>query len=259
MCGRLNIQATQLTRLLTAILQQPYPGEDNANAAPTETLPVIRTSDRGQLECVPMRWWLTPSWAQGPSTTYSMFNAKAETAATSPAFKGPFANRRCVLPISGYFEWQRRSGQKQPLMISDQAGDGLLLAGLWDAWKPRGNGADAAELLSFTLLTTAAHPSLKELHHRQPVFLQTEQALAWLDQDIPTTELHSLLQPDLPVPLQLVPVSTAMNNARNKSTDCIQPLEAPQFVSREFAYNCEPKQPAAGEQMTHQENIVVDT
>ena len=78
MCGRLNIQATQLTKLLMAILQEEYPGADNPNAAPTETLPVLRAGSDGEIECVLMRWWLTPSWSEGPSTRYSMFNAKAK-------------------------------------------------------------------------------------------------------------------------------------------------------------------------------------
>jgi putative SOS response-associated peptidase YedK len=264
-CGRLNIQATQLTKLLMSILQEPYPGEDNANAAPTETLPVIRMGDAGQLECVPMRWWLTPSWSQGPSTQYSMFNAKVETAATSPAFKGPFVRRRCVLPVSGFYEWQRRNGPKQPFLITDEDADGLLLAGLWDAWQPRGSAGDAAQLLSFTLLTTAAHPSLAALHHRQPVFLRQDQALQWLDPNIATQDLGSLLAPSMPVPLQVVPVSSEVNNARNKSDRCHYPVGPTQLVRADMPYNPAPSASAVegrdkhSEQMTQQESIIVDT
>jgi len=248
-----------------SILQESYPGEDNANAAPTETLPVIRMSDRGQLECVPMRWWLTPSWSQGPSTQYSMFNAKVETAATSPAFKGPFAKRRCVLPVSGFYEWQRRNGLKQPFYITGEDSDGLLLAGLWDAWQPRGSAGDAAQLLSFTLLTTAAHSSLGKLHHRQPVFLRQEQALQWLDPGIATSALKPLLTPSLPVPLRVVPVSSEVNNARNKSDCCCYPVGPAQLVRADMPYNPPAVPSDAGgqktrnEQMTQQESIIVDT
>lgn len=248
-----------------SILQESYPGEDNANAAPTETLPVIRMSDRGQLECVPMRWWLTPSWSQGPSTQYSMFNAKVETAATSPAFKGPFAKRRCVLPVSGFYEWQRRNGLKQPFYITGEDSDGLLLAGLWDAWQPRGSAGDAAQLLSFTLLTTAAHSSLGELHHRQTVFLRQEQSLQWLDPGIATSALKPLLTPSLPVPLRVVPVSSEVNNARNKSDRCCYPVGPAQLVRADMPYNPPAVASDAGgqktrnEQMTQQESIIVDT
>ena len=259
MCGRLNVQATQLTKLLMSILQEPYPGEDNANAAPTEVLPVIRMGQDQQLQCVPMRWWLTPSWSQGPSTQYSMFNAKAETAATSPGFKGPFAKQRCVVPVSGYYEWQRRHSPKQPFLVEAEAQEGLLLAGLWDRWQPRGNAADAAALLSFTLLTVAAHPSLGELHHRQPVFLRQEQALRWLDMSIPTDDLGDLLVPSLPVPLRILPVSPEVNNARNKGEGCRQPVGAAQLASADMPYNPEAGATGANLQLTHQESIIVDT
>jgi putative SOS response-associated peptidase YedK len=256
MCGRLNVQAHQLTKLLMSILQEAYPAEDNANAAPTETLPVIRMGEGGQLEYVLMRWWLTPSWSQGPSTQYSMFNAKVETAAGSPAFKGPFANRRCVLPVSGFYEWQRRNGPKQPYLITDEDNKGLLLAGLWDSWQPRGSAGDAAQLESFTLLTTAAHPNLGGLHHRQPVFLTQDQALQWLDINIATENLNPLLSPSLPVPLRVVPVSNEVNNARNKSDRCAHPVGPAQRVSVDKPYLDEL---GANRQITHQESIIVDT
>lgn len=237
MCGRLNIESSQLIKLLREILLETYAGTDNPNAAPTETLTVLRAGAGGQIVSVPMRWWLTPSWSQGPSTQYSMFNAKAETAATSPAFKVPFARRRCVLPVSGFYEWQRRAGRKQPFLVSDQAEEGLLLAGLWDAWQPKGSAGDTSELLSFTLLTTAAHPSMRELHHRQPVFLRLQDATQWLDPGIETSALLALLEPSLPVPLQLTPVSSEVNKARNKSPRCAQPLGAslPVSVDEVFA------------------------
>ena len=259
MCGRLNIQVTQLTKLLMAILQEEYPGDDNPNAAPTETLPVLRSGDDGQIQCIPMRWWLTPSWSQGPSTRYSMFNAKAETAARSPAFRGPFAKQRCVVPVSGFYEWQRRAGHKQPFFISDQAQEGLLLAGLWDAWQPRGSAGETAEHLSFTLLTTAAHPSLDELHHRQPVFLRPEQAVQWLDPQVETSALKSLLASDLPVPLRLTPVSNEVNSARNKSSRCYHPVGSAQLVSADVAFAADSSITIQPQELFEQENIIVDT
>lgn len=259
MCGRLNIQVTQLTKLLIAILQEEYPGGDNPNAAPTETLPVLRARDDGQIECVPMRWWLTPSWSQGPSSRYSMFNAKAETAGQSPAFRGPFAKQRCVVPVSGFYEWQRRAGHKQPFLISDQAQEGLLLAGLWDAWQPRGSAGGAAELLSFTLLTTPAHPSLDDLHHRQPVFLRPEQAVQWLDPQVETSALKPLLASDLPVPLQLTPVSSEVNNARNKNPRCYHPVGSAQLVSADVAFAADSLHTIQPQELFEQENIIVDT
>ena len=111
MCGRFNVTSDPLSRLLMELLGMPHPGPDNFNAAPTESIVVARLGEDGAPELVPMRWWLTPFWAKEMSTRYSMFNAKSEKVHQSPAFREPFRNRRCVVPVSGFYEWSphRRS------------------------------------------------------------------------------------------------------------------------------------------------------
>jgi putative SOS response-associated peptidase YedK len=222
MCGRLNIRASDLTQMLLEFLGEAYSGEDNFNAAPTENIPVLRMNEEGSVELTNMRWWLTPSWAREPSTQYSMFNAKSETAATSPAFSGPYAKQRCVVPVSGFYEWCREQGQKVPYLIHGQEEKTLLLAGLWDCWSSRGTAGGVANLYSFTLLTTAAHEKMQEVHHRQPVFLTSDQAKSWLDMAIPTTALEPLFASKLPIPLHGSPVSTWVNSSRNKDQRCHQ-------------------------------------
>ena len=202
-----------------AILQEEYPGEDNPNAAPTETLPVLRARDDGQIECVPMRWWLTPFWAKELSTRYSMFNAKSETASSSPAFREPYRKRRCVVPVSGFYEWCREQGKKMPYLIAPHAEPGMLLAGLWDEWR---NPESGEALLSFTILTTAVNPDLSFVHHRQPVMLSRQEALKWLDMETPTAALESLFGSHIPMELQVIPVSTHVNNARHKDARCTE-------------------------------------
>jgi putative SOS response-associated peptidase YedK len=167
-----------------------------------------------------MRWWLTPFWAKGLSTKYSMFNAKSETAAKSPAFREPFRKRRCVVPISGFYEWERANGQKLPYYIKPHRDRGLLLAGLWDHWH---NPEDDSELESFTILTTAVHESLSFVHNRQPVMLSVADAKRWLDPTLDTDSLQSLFGALLPMSLDVVPVSTYVNNARHNDPRCIEP------------------------------------
>ncbi len=223
MCGRFNITSDPLAKFLMELVGVRYPGQDNFNLAPTETVHVLRLDAQGQPEMVPMRWWLTPFWAKELSTKYSMFNAKSETAAKSPAFKTPYAKRRCVVPVSGFYEWCRQNNQKLPYLIRPQHDLGLLLAGLWDSWRyPETD----EELLSFTILTTAANSDLAFVHHRQPVILDQLEAKQWLDMTIPTSELEDLFDSRLPVPLEVVPVSTHVNNARHKDARCAQPIGA---------------------------------
>jgi len=223
MCGRFNITSDPLAKFLMEWLGVVYSGQDNFNLAPTETVQVLRMNAQGQLELKPMRWWLTPFWAKEVSTRYSMFNAKSETAAKSPAFKVPYAKRRCVVPISGFYEWCRQNNQKLPYFIKPDDDLGLLLAGLWDSWR---NPETDEELLSFTILTTAASTELAFVHDRQPVILDRAEAKQWLDMDTPTSELEYLFSSRLPVPLEVVPVSTHVNNARHKDARCAQSIGA---------------------------------
>ena len=126
-----------------------------------------------------------------------------------------------MVPVSGFYEWCRQNNQKLPYFITSHDADGMLLAGLWDCWH---NKEADEELLSFTILTTAASEGLAFVHNRQPVMLSIEEAKRWLDMSIPTDELKHFFEPRVPVELDAVPVSTYVNNARNKDARCSQPI-----------------------------------
>jgi len=196
-----------------------YQGSDAYNMAPTETVEVLRRDSQGALELVPMRWWLTPSWAKTRTTKYAMFNARCETAAGSPAFKLPYRTQRCVVPISGFYEWCKINSQKLPFLIRPEFDSGMLLAGLWDSWRdPRLQ----LEQLSFTILTTSAHAQMAHIHGRQPVMLSPDSACAWLDTSQPTDCLTTLFDSVIPVSLQVVPVASYVNNTNHADQRCVE-------------------------------------
>jgi putative SOS response-associated peptidase YedK len=220
MCGRFNVDSGPLSMLLLELAGVPHPGPDNHNTAPTETVVVVRDDGQG-LATAPMRWWLTPYWAKEVATRYSMFNARSESVARSPAFREPLRRRRCVVPISGFYEWQRANARKLPFYITPAQGAGMLLAGVWDRWR---NPANDEVLESFAVLTTAAHPTMRFVHDRQPVMLAIHEAHHWLDGAAALEDLERLFEPRLAVALDAIPVSTYVNNARNKEARCIEPI-----------------------------------
>lgn len=219
MCGRFNITSDPLTRLLMELVGLPHPGPDNHNAAPTETIGVLRISADGDPEIVPMRWWLTPSWSEGPSTRYSMFNARSETAARSPAFRGPYRQRRCVVPVTGFYEWARQDGRRLPYYLKPHDAPGLLLAGLWDRWKHPESGE---EMDSFAVLTVPAAPEMAFVHSRQPLMLSMVDARRWMDPE--SRDYGEVVRSDLPGVLDAVPVSGYVNDARHKDGRCVEPV-----------------------------------
>ncbi|MDP6374914.1 MAG: SOS response-associated peptidase [Pseudomonadales bacterium] len=228
MCGRFNITSDPLAQLLMELVGLTHPGPDNHNAAPTESVSVLRVNARGDPEIVAMRWWLTPYWAKEMSTRYSMFNTKSETVAKSPAFREPVRKRRCVVPVSGFYEWQRVNGQKLPFYITASQFPGLLLAGVWDRWR----NPDSGEVLeNFAVLTSAAHPAMEFVHNRQPVMLSPADANRWLDAGVPLEDLAAVTAPSLPMQLDVIPVSTHVNNARHKDARCVEPIGESRRIS----------------------------
>ena len=244
MCGRLNVTEDPLARVFVLLTGAGYPGTTEHNVAPTETVWVVtergaelraRMSDAGTLAHVdvaehpglarPMRWWLVPHWAADDKPSYAMFNARAETLERSRAFRGAFERRRCVVPVTGFYEWLREGKRRLPQHVEAADGDALLLAGVWERW----THGDAV-LESFAIVTTAVHPDLAFLHDRQPVLLDVEEARLWLASSTARAVLAELLAPALPVPLQVTPVSEYVNNARHKGEDCIVATGNPQFL-----------------------------
>lgn len=223
MCGRINVSSDPLAELYLELLEQAFPAEDRYNVAPTEQVTVIRESRDADAAWVArdMRWWLTPYWSKEVSTRYSMFNAKSETLETSRAYREPFRRRRCVVPVSGFYEWVKEGERKLPYYIRPASGDGLLLAGIWDRWR----GPDQV-VESFAIITTAVNDKLAFVHNRQPVMLSRDQLGAWLSGETEPAALHGLLGSNLPVALSAVPVSTYVSNSRNEGPRCIEPIAA---------------------------------
>lgn len=232
MCGRFTHRYTwqQLHRLLS-LTSPPAELPFRYNVAPMQKAPVVRMesgSMPGRSAAV-LQWGLVPSWAENPSIGSSLINARAETAATKPAFLAAFRQRRCVVPVSGFYEWRGPKGSKgrQPFYISPTKGDDssiLCLAGLWERWQPR----DGESLETFTIITTDANAWMRPLHDRMPVILAAGDVDAWLDPKMPVERAGGLLQPAPDGLLQRWPVSTRVNGTRLDDAVMIQPVADPE-------------------------------
>lgn len=212
MCGRFNVidnpGLQQLLQDLGIDLSLP----SAVNVAPTENVSLVRQQDglTPGAAVAEARWWLTPSWSKEVSQKYSMFNARSETVAKSPAFRGPFKSQRGIVPMSSFIEWRPENGVKQPWLISNAA-QAMAVAALWDVWEG-GN----EPLLTCTLVTTAAAAPFEPWHKRMPVLLHGAEQARWMDNTQPIAADDPLFRSDLKMPLRLVPVSRVVSNARNK-------------------------------------------
>lgn len=201
------------------VVEQPL----RANIAPTQPIAVIyRDVDSGGAKIDLMRWGLIPTWVKDPQNFALIFNARMETLGQKPAFRGGLRHRRCLIPASGYYEWQKASdGAKQPFYITPKGKESLLFAGLYADWM----GPDGSQLYSVTLITVPANPELETIHPRTPALISRDLAADWLDvKGVNEAEAARMLGPAPLGMLDVWPVSKRVNSARNDGPDLTTPL-----------------------------------
>ena len=177
------------------------------NVTPGQFLPGILLREGDELEWAILRWGLIPRWAKPDRIPDRTFNARSETAAEKPTFRDAYKKRRCVIPVSGYYEWTGAKGSKQPYYFYNRNQSPVILAGLWETWKYEDNTVE-----SCTVLTTDADDKMGKYHHRMPVFLDNKSIRNWIagkSEDIPKM-IHNVHSDDLDV----YPVSREVNSGR---------------------------------------------
>jgi putative SOS response-associated peptidase YedK len=204
---------------------------ENFNVAPTnDILAVVQPADApaGKPVVQPFHWGLVPFWAKDTKIGSKMINARSETLIEKSVFKTLLASKRVIIPMDGFYEWQVVPGQKtkQPMFIYRRDGEPLAVAGLWTTWRDKSAGPEAPWLHSCTIITTSANATMAPVHDRMPVLLPATRWDEWLD---PTNnDLEALQRLLVPAPddlLTMHPVSTAVNNVRNKGPELIEAIE----------------------------------
>jgi putative SOS response-associated peptidase YedK len=211
------------------------PDESGQAPGPSEAATAVRPEPApgAARELRVVRWGLVPSWAKDLSIGSRMINARAETVADKPAFRGAFLRRRCLLPADGYYEWQQppagSAGRKQPYFICRADGGPLAFAGIYELWRDRahGDGDPDAWLWTAAIITTTAPDELGEIHDRMPMVIQPASWTDWLDPgNTDRADLRSLLTPAAAGGLTSYPVSVAVNSVRNNGPELIKPVDA---------------------------------
>lgn len=193
------------------------------NVAPQSLQPVVRLdSETGDRELTIMRWGLIPFFAKDAKIAYSTINARAETVATSPVFREPMKRRRCLVPATGFYEWQALDKKsKQPWAIELADGNLFAFAGLWDRWKDKATGQP---MEAYTIITTDPNELLKPIHNRMPVILSPQDYSRWLDPGEPSQLPIDLLRPYPAEEMRAWKVSAAVGNVRNNSPELRLPV-----------------------------------
>lgn len=221
MCGRFAITLPaeamrDLFRTSNPLINFPA----RYNAAPTQDLPVIRFNpETGQRALDLLRWGLVPRWAQDTSIGMKAINARCETMATKPMFKAAFEKRRCLVPMTAFYEWQRAGTKKVPHAFGLVSGDTMAIAGLWERWR----SADGEIVRTFTVVTGPPNDLVHPIHDRMPVILPPEAWALWLGEEDGAPD--SVLAPYPAAMMRCWRIGDDVGNVRNEGPALLEPMD----------------------------------
>ena len=221
MCGRFTLAAE------TADLEAEFEGVQfptqfapRYNIAPSQPVLVIPNEGKGRADF--FVWGLIPSWAKDASIGSRLINARGETLAEKPAFRGAYKYKRCLILADGFYEWKSipHTKVKVPHYITLAERKAFGFAGLWSEW----HASDGSEVRSCTIVTTTPNSLLAGIHNRMPVIISREDRQLWLD---PAPKSHAdlthLIRPYPAELMQAFAVSTLVNSPANDRAECVLP------------------------------------
>ena len=220
MCGRFTQSCSwEETAGFFDLEEAPDELPPRYNVAPTQLAAVVLGEDVRRLRM--LRWGLIPSHAPDPSIASRLINARAETASVRPSFRDAFRARRCLVPVDGFYEWERMGRRRQPWLFRMRDGGPFALAGLYERWRAPPRFLDAVgsgQIETFTILTTEANPVVGRIHDRMPVIVHPAAFGDWLGGK------EVALGPYPPREMTACRVNPAVNNPANDDPRCVEPL-----------------------------------
>ncbi len=218
MCGRFN-QTASGEEVAEAFDLDEAPGlAPRYNIAPTQPIAVVgiqpKTARRG---LAILTWGLVPRTSLGGERGF--INARSETAWEKASFREAFLRRRCLIPATGFYEWQKLDARRrQPWVIRLASGRVFGLAGLWEP-APAAGGSPTC-----TILTTEPNDLARPIHDRMPVILDPADYARWLDPGVTVpAEVRPLLRPFPADAMTAYPVTSAVNNPAFDDPACLTP------------------------------------
>mgnify|MGYP001241983556 CR=1 FL=1 len=178
MCGRYTLTVNIKTVAEVFGVAPTLETTPRYNVAPTQEVVTILRNGTDHL--AQLRWGLIPSWAKDESVGSRMINARAETLAEKPSFKGLLRSKRCLVIADGFYEWKQENGSKTPMYITMKSGEPFAFAGLWDNWK----SPDGQQIRSCTIITTQPNEVVASIHNRMPAILVPDAGELWLDTNL---------------------------------------------------------------------------
>lgn len=245
----IELDATaELTRSVLAKPQEPPVGAADYNMAPSKQAAVVLTRrPRGADAAPPVRqlrfltWGLVPGWAKDTKVGLRMINARAETLVEKGAFVKAARSRRCLVPATGWYEWQaspvatdaKGKPRKQPFFIRRADGSPCAFAGVYEFWRDHSLPDDdpLAWLTTYAIVTGPAESGLDRIHDRQPVVIDPQHWADWLNPDnTDADDVQALLRTGDPGRFEAWPVDRQVGSNRVNGPGLLEPIPAQDLV-----------------------------
>ncbi len=186
-------------------------------------VPVISSEDVDQFTF--MQWGLIPRWVKDGEKAEMIkkltHNARGETMFEKPSFRASALQRRCMIPMDGFFEWKELGGSKYPYYVKRKDDEAFTIAGLWDLWDNR---------CTFTIVTTEGVLPGDLDKDRMPVILKDKK---WLDISLDKDELRGMMKEPSSEVLEAYPVSKKIFTQGVNVPEVIEKFEYPELVSQQ--------------------------
>lgn len=218
MCGRyLETEADQIAPRFHVEDWKEAELKPNYNVTPRQTMPVVTLDKDGKRHIELMRWGI-PRMIQDKKI--EPFNTRADKA-FGRFWKKTVTTQRCLVPATGFYEWNRTADGKTPFLIHPKNEEHFAFAGIWSTWK----NEDGQEIKTYSIMTTEPNKEMSQLHNREPVMLHRDDEAKWLEtssDDINSLEL--LLHPYEDNGLEIYEVSRDVGNVRNNYLELTVPV-----------------------------------
>ena len=222
MCGRFTLTVDP-SDLQEAFADYTFPAQfaPRFNIAPSQ--PILAIPNDAKQKADFFVWGLIPSWAKDPTMGQRLINARGETLAEKPSFRGALKYKRCLILADGFYEWKSQPGTKTkvPHFIFMKSRQPFAFAGLWDEW----HSPDGGSIRSATIITIEPNELMAPIHNRMPVILPPSAYEQWLNPAPQTADkLLPLLKPFPAAEMSAHPVSTLVNSPSNDRLELVVPL-----------------------------------
>lgn len=178
MCGRYLVQSDSDVEEINEIINEVQKNMDSMHQLslneiyPTNTAPVIVYSNQHK-KFLHMKWGFRKWDNKGV-----IINARSETVEEKKTFSSAIKQTRCVIPSTGFYEWDKAGGSKQKYLFTEKDSPALYMAGIYSTFRD-----EEAEYSAFTILTTAANEFMEDIHNRMPVIVHSGEIEDYLTDD----------------------------------------------------------------------------